>query len=420
VLNTIHPKVDAALFSAAREVKEKIYGKRVVLFAPLYISNICVNHCQYCNFRAPHRKLPRKRLGADELEEQVRALLRQGHKRLLLVAGDDPSPGFIDYLVETIGRVYAVHENGNLIRRVNINCAPMEIEDFRRLKAAGIGTWQVFQETYHRQTYRKLHPRGPKADFDRRLAAPDLAFRAGIDDVGIGVLFGLYDHRFEVLALLAHAAGLESRHRAGPHTVSVPRFRPARGAALHAAPHPLSDLEFMRVVALLRLALPYTGLILSTREDASLRDRLLDLGISQISAGSSVEVGGYAGADHRGDRQESRGQFEIFDHRTLDQVVASLLKRGYLPSFCTACYRAGRTGQRFMELARPGDIQKFCLPNAMITFKEYMLDHASAAVKGAGEQALAEMAVGIDDPEMKQRLEAALTRVKAGEREIRI
>ncbi len=368
------------IFNAAAYVKDKIYGKRVVLFAPLYISNYCVNNCLYCAFRSENSSIDRKALNIDEIKEQTLWLLRHGHKRILLVAGESAPPGTkeIDYYIEAIDAIYSVEHEGHRIKRVNINCAPLTEDEFKRLKASGIGTFQIFQETYHSQTYKAMHLSGPKSDPDNRIDAVDRAFRAGIDDVGIGVLYGLNDYKFETLAMLMHVEHLEKTFNVGPHTISVPRIEPASGSDISTdIPSPISDDQFKKIVAVLRLSVPYTGIILSTRENAALRDELFDLGISQVSAASSTSPGGY-GAD------EEDGQFSVGDTRSLDEVISSIIDHGFIPSFCAACYRSDRTGEKFMSMAKPGTIKGKCGMNALITLKEYLDDFASQDVKAQG------------------------------------
>ncbi len=372
------------IFSAAAFVKEHIYGNRVVLFAPLYISNICTNCCSYCSFNAKNQKIERKALTPAEIQEQVTWLLQHGHKRILLVAGEAAPDGMtnIEYYVESIKAVYAVNVGKHRIKRVNINCAPLTIDEFKQLKAAGIGTFQIFQETYHEESYRKVHPSGPKSDPDNRIDAVDRAFTAGIDDIGIGVLYGIYDYRFETLAMLIHIEHLEEKFKVGPHTISVPRIEPAVGSDFSKnIPHKVSDEEFKKLVAILRLAVPYTGIILSTRETPMMRDELFNLGVSQISAASRTSPGGYTEGQ---DALVKDTQFILNDNRSLDDVIGSLLEKKFIPSFCAACYRSARTGETFMNLAKPGTIKGKCRINALITLKEYLDDFASPQVKEAG------------------------------------
>ncbi|MEK7159350.1 MAG: [FeFe] hydrogenase H-cluster radical SAM maturase HydG, partial [Patescibacteria group bacterium] len=342
------------LFSAAGQVKQEIYGERLVLFAPLYISSYCVNDCVYCGFHCSN-KAERRRLTFQEIEEQVKAIEDMGHKRILLECGEDERNSPIDFVVDAIETIYKTKSKRGEIRRVNVNIAATTIENYKKLKNCGIGTYQLFQETYHRPTYEKIH-RGPKADFERQLFAHDQAFAAGIDDLGLGVLFGLYDWKFEILALLSHAEYMEKTFGVGPHTISVPRFQPAPTVDLKLE-HYVSEEELLKIIAILRLAVPYTGLIISTRERPGIRAKAFQIGISQTSAGSHTEVGGY------GNKNEHLiKQFEVSDDRSSQEIIKSILEQGLLPSFCTACYRLGRTGEKFMELAKPGEIHNFCLP----------------------------------------------------------
>lgn len=408
-----NPDLLQELFVTARWVKEAIYGNRIVLFAPLYVSNLCGNECLYCAFRASNRDLPRRALDQGEIAAEVGRLLAQGQKRLVLVAGETYPEEGLDYILKAIHTVYAVRHEGDNIRRVNVNIAPLDVADFRRLQEAQIGTFQLFQETYHRETYARMHPRGLKADFDWRLGAMDRAMLAGIDDVGIGALFGLYDWRFELLALLHHARHLEARFGCGPHTISVPRIEPAAGSATsEAPPFAVTDDDFLKLIAILRLAVPYTGMILSTRERPSVRREALQLGISQISAGSRTSPGGYDEGE-----LEGGAQFSLGDHRGLDEVVRDLAGTGFLPSFCTSCYRMGRTGADFMDLARPGEIKAHCQPNALATLQEYLDDHASPATRQAAEQLMATSLAGMEDP-ARQRAELMVNRVRQGERDV--
>jgi 2-iminoacetate synthase len=408
------PELLGELFQTAREVKETIYGRRLVLFAPLYVSNLCGNDCAYCAFRASNRAIQRRALTQEEIARETRVLVEQGHKRVLLVAGESyPKEGF-DYILEAIDTVYATRSGHGEIRRINVNVAPLGVEEFRQLKSRRIGTYQIFQETYHHATYQAVHPRGRKADYDWRLSVIDRAFTAGIDDVGIGVLFGLFDWRFELLALLQHIRHLEAAFGVGPHTISVPRLEPATGADLAShPPRPVSDLDFRKLVAILRLTVPYTGIILSTRESVHLRRETFALGVSQISAGSRTNPGGYAdGAD-----EEGAGQFCLGDHRPLDEVIRDVAALGYVPSFCTACYRLGRTGADFMDLAKPGAIKQHCDPNALATFQEYLIDYAAAATRAEGEACIAAR-LGEMGPASRRRAEEMLARVRAGERDV--
>ncbi len=357
------------VFMAARQIKDSIYGNRLVLFAPLYLSNRCINNCLYCGFSKSTTSRGKRILSSKEIRDETKALISQGHKRLLLVSAEDPEVN-IDYLEEAIKTVYETKLGNGSIRRLNVNVAPMGERELKRLKNTGIGTYQLFQETYHVDTYTKLHTSGPKSDFLKRLYACDLAQSVGIDDVGIGVLFGLYNYKFETLALLFHVMHLEDTYGVGPHTISVPRLEPAQGSNISSKPpYPVSDREIKKIIAVLRLAVPYTGIILSTRENATLRDELFHLGVSQISAGSKTFPGSYNG------NKNAQEQFNVSDDRSLSEVIEDLAEKGFVPSFCTSCYRTGRTGENFMELAKPGEIKKFCQPNALLTFEEYILDY---------------------------------------------
>ncbi len=368
------PELVEQIFHAARQLKRDVYGNRIVLFAPLYLGNECTNDCQYCAFRRSNRAVVRRTLDEGEIEAQVRALLARGHKRLILVFGEHPTYD-AEYIARCVRAVYSVREANAEIRRVNVNAAPMDHEGFAAIKAAGIGTYQIFQETYHHATYAKVHPKTTrKGDYLWRLDALSRAFEAGQDDVGLGALFGLYDWRFEVLGLVSHALHLQKHYGVGPHTISFPRLRPAAGVALDET-YRVSDADFKRLVAILRLAVPYTGLILTAREPAEVRREVLAFGVSQIDAGSRIELGAYT---EPGDAQcLEREQFELGDIRPLDDVMRELASDGYIPSFCTACYRLGRTGEQFMEFAIPGFIQNFCTPNALSTLMEYIVDYAS-------------------------------------------
>ncbi|MFA4905734.1 MAG: [FeFe] hydrogenase H-cluster radical SAM maturase HydG [Candidatus Margulisiibacteriota bacterium] len=400
------------IFSAARAIKERIYGRRLVLFAPLYTTNECQNNCLYCAFRKANRKLKRKSLSLEEIREEVLALESQGHKRILLVAGEDPAQAGIGHLEKIIATIYGTKSGRGEIRRVNVNVAPLSLPDFRRLKRTGIGTYQLFQETYHRETYRRCHPSGPKADYEFRLTAMDRALKAGINDVGIGALFGLYDYKFEALALLMHARYLDSTYNVGPHTISVPRIEPAEGAPLaNRPPYPVSDLDFKKLVAVLRLAVPYTGIILSTRETADLRNELFSLGVSQISAASRTNPGGYS-ADQTG------AQFTLYDSRSTAQVIKDILRLGYLPSFCTACYRLGRTGEDFMDLAKPGSIGNLCLPNSLLTFKEYLLDYGDQQLKIQGQKVIEREIRGLKSSRLKDLTRKKIAELESGKRDL--
>jgi 2-iminoacetate synthase len=413
LLQVEDPDLRGEVFQAARGVKMKIYGKRLVLFAPLYLSNYCVNNCRYCGFRRDNRSIPRKRLSPGEIRNQVQELENLGHKRLLVECGES-SLSDMDYVQEAIATIYGTKSANGEIRRVNVNIAATTVDHYRRLKAARIGTYQLFQESYHRATYEALHE-GPKRDYERQILALDRAQEAGIDDVGLGVLFGLYDHKFEVLALLYHARHLEETFGVGPHTISVPRFRPAPGVDFR-LPHPVSDEEFKKLVAVLRLSVPYTGMIISTRESAELRAEAFSLGISQASAGSRTSPGGYGAKG--GKEGEMSAQFQTADHRSPDEVIRSICELGYLPSFCTACYRRGRTGKGFMDMAKPGDIQHLCGPNAVLTFKEYLLDYATEETRRVGEETLAHHLEDISTPGLKENTRGRIQEMEKGKRDL--
>ena len=375
------PQLEARIYALAREIKQKFYGNRIVLFAPLYLSNYCINGCVYCPYHAKNRTIPRKKLSQAEIEEEVRALIRIGHKRLALETGEDPRNSPLEYVLESIRTIYSVREGGNSIRRVNVNIAATDVEAYRKLKAAGIGTYILFQETYNKEQYRKLHPTGPKSNYDWHTEAMDRAQEGGCDDVGIGVLFGLNGYRYELVGLLMHAEHLEAKFGVGPHTISVPRICPAEDITLDEFPDVLPDDIFCRIIAVIRLAVPYTGMIISTRESQSVRAKVLDLGVSQISGGSRTSVGGYTTVE----RHDETAQFDVSDTRTLNEVVNWLLSIGYIPSFCTACYRSGRTGDRFMELVKAGKIGDICTPNALMTLKEYLMDFADKDTVALGD-----------------------------------
>jgi len=410
------PDLLEMIYRTAQDIKEQIYGKRLVLFAPLYISDHCVNNCVYCGYRR-HNRFERRKLTMDEIRKEISVLEEMGHKRIALECGEHPEQCPIDYVLDAIRTIYQVKVKNGSIRRVNVNIAATSIENFRLLKEAGIGTYILFQETYHRPTYARVHPSGPKRNYNWHTCAFDRAMEGGIDDVGFGVLFGLYDYRYEILAMLLHAMHLEETFGVGPHTISVPRLRPAAGVDLNKFPHLVADREFKKIIAVLRLAVPYTGMILSTREPARFRDELISVGISQISAGSCTGVGGYC-KDNNLDREEQRRQFAIEDHRTMDEVIMSVCESGYIPSFCTACYRKGRTGDRFMQLAKTGQIQDVCQPNAILTFKEFLLDYAGPELKAAGESAIRRHHQLIANRKVRRITEQRLAEIEHGTRDL--
>jgi 2-iminoacetate synthase len=404
------PELVAEIFAAARELKEKVYGNRIVLFAPLYIGNKCVNDCAYCAFKRSNATAIRRTLTEGEIRGQVEALESRGHKRLILVFGEHQAYD-AEFIAQSVRTVYDTRGKGE-IRRVNINAAPLDREGYAIVKAAGIGTYQIFHETYHHETYARLHPQGTrKANYLYRLDGLNRAFEAGCDDVGLGVLFGLVDWRFEVLGLVSHALHLQRRYNVGPHTISFPRLRPAAGVALDRELL-VGDQEFKRVIAILRLAVPYTGLILTARENAQVRRECISLGVSQIDAGSRIELGGYTEA---GDAQVmEREQFSLGDVRSLDEVMAELMGAGYVPSFCTSCYRVGRTGEHFMEFSIPGFIKEFCTPNALLTLQEYLLDYASPSTREIGDRLIAEELAKLADGQGKRDVVRRLKQIREG------
>ena len=372
------------IYALAEQIKKDFYGNRIVMFAPLYLSNYCVNGCTYCPYHAKNKRIPRKKLTQEEVRREVIALQDMGHKRLALEAGEDPKNNPIEYILECIDTIYSIkHKNGE-IRRVNVNIAATTVENYRKLKEAGIGTYILFQETYHKESYLELHPTGPKHDYAYHTEAMDRAMEGGIDDVGIGVLFGLDKYRYEFAGLLMHAEHLETVWGVGPHTISVPRLRNADDIDINSFTNGISDEIFAKIVAMIRIAVPYTGMIISTRESQACREKLLHLGVSQISGGSKTSVGGYA--EPTEEEETGTEQFEIDDRRTLDEVVKWLMEMDYVPSFCTACYREGRTGDRFMQLCKSGQIQNCCHPNALMTLKEYLMDYASPETKEIGDR----------------------------------
>ncbi len=374
------PEENEKIFALAEQIKKDFYGNRIVLFAPLYLSNYCVNGCVYCPYHGQNKHIPRKKLTQEEVRREVIALQDMGHKRLAIEAGEDPVNNPIDYILECINTIYSIKHKNGAIRRVNVNIAATTVENYRKLRDAAIGTYILFQETYHKENYEKLHPTGPKHDYAWHTEAMDRAMEGGIDDVGLGVLFGLEQYRYEFCGLLMHAEHLEAVHGVGPHTISVPRICPADDIDPGAFSNAISDDIFAKLVACIRIAVPYTGMIVSTRESQQSRERVLHLGISQISGGSRTSVGGYQEAV----RPQDTAQFDVSDQRSLDEVVRWLMEMDYIPSFCTACYRAGRTGDRFMSLCKNGEIQNCCHPNALMTLKEYLVDYASPETRAVG------------------------------------
>ena len=409
------PTLDEKIFALAREIKYKFYGNRIVLVAPLYLSNYCINGCVYCPYHAKNRTIPRKKLSQPEIEAEVRALIRTGHKRLALEAGEDPRNNPLEYILDAIKTVYSVQEGGNSIRRVNVNIAATDVESYRKLHAAGIGTYILFQETYNKEQYQKLHPTGPKSDYAWHTEAMDRAQEGGCDDVGIGVLFGLAGYKYELVGLLMHAEHLEARFGVGPHTISMPRICPADDISLDSFPDALPDAIFRKIVAVLRVSVPYTGMIISTRESARMRAQLLDCGISQISGGSRTSVGGYTTEE----RHDETSQFDVSDTRSLDEVVRWLLEQDHIPSFCTACYREGRTGDRFMSLCKSGKIGLCCTPNALMTLKEYLVDYASPETRAKGEALIAKSLADIPLERTRKITEEHLAAIEHGGHDFR-
>ncbi len=407
----------AKILDTAHYCKEEIYGKRLVLFAPIYTGNACVNNCVYCGFRRDNLELKRKVLTMDEIEQETLQLLRMGHKRALLICGESPRNN-TDYMVEAIRRTYAAKdEKGSTIRRINVELAPMSVEDFAKLKAEKIGTYVCFQETYDPVEYSKFHPANTKkGDYLWRLTCMDRAMEGGINDVGLGVLFGLVDYRFEILAIMEHARHLEEDFGCGPHTVSFPRIEPAEGTPFSLPeniPHPVNDKDFMKIIAIIRIAMPYTGIIISTRERPEMRDQLVKYGVSQISAASETNPGGY---DE--DKGDTGAQFTLGDHRSLDEVISMMIDGGYIPSFCTGCYRKGRVGADFMDLAKPGLIKEYCKPNAMFTFREYLEDYASPETKAKGLELLKQLTQTFSKEDLKRKVEGNLCKIGDGERDL--
>ena len=404
------------LYQLAKEIKNKFYGNRIVMFAPLYLSNHCVNGCVYCPYHYKNKHISRKKLSQEEIREEVIALQDMGHKRLALETGEDPVNNPIEYVLESIKTIYSIKHKNGAIRRVNVNIAATTIENYRKLKDAGIGTYILFQETYHKENYEKLHPTGPKHDYAYHTEAMDRAMEGGIDDVGVGVLFGLNMYRYDFVGLLMHAEHLEAAMGVGPHTVSVPRIRPADDINTEDFKDSISDDIFAKIVTVLRIAVPYTGMIVSTRESQKIRERVLELGVTQLSGGSKTSVGGYA--EEETEEDNSR-QFDVEDKRTLDQVVNWLLKLGYIPSFCTACYREGRTGDRFMTLVKSGQIANCCQPNALMTLKEYLEDYAKADTKLKGESVIEKELEHITNKKVLNIAKDYLIQVHEGKRDFR-
>lgn len=411
------PEKNELIFALAKEIKQEFYGNRIVMFAPLYLSNYCVNGCLYCPYHYKNKHIARKKLTQEEIVKEVVALQDMGHKRLALEAGEDPVNNPIEYILDCIKTIYSIKHKNGAIRRVNVNIAATTVENYRKLKEAGIGTYILFQETYHKENYEMLHPTGPKHNYAYHTEAMDRAMDGGIDDVGLGVLFGLNLYRYDFVGLLMHAEHLEAAKGVGPHTISVPRVCKADDIDPEAFDNGIDDDTFAKIVACIRISVPYTGMIISTRESPKCRERVLELGISQISGGSRTSVGGYAEEEPE---EENSAQFDVSDRRTLDQVVNWLMKLGHIPSFCTACYREGRTGDRFMSLVKSGQIANCCQPNALMTLKEYLEDYASEETKKNGEALIAKEINNIPNEKVKDIVKQHLIEIEQGQRDFRL
>ena len=409
------PEKVQELYALAEQIKKDFYGNRIVIFAPLYLSNYCVNGCLYCPYHQKNKHIPRKKLTQEEVEKEVIALQDMGHKRLAIETGEDPVNCPIEYVLDCIHTIYSIKHKNGAIRRVNVNIAATTVENYRKLKEAGIGTYVLFQETYHKVSYEHLHPTGPKSNYCYHTEAMDRAMEGGIDDVGLGVLFGLELYRYEFAGLLMHAEHLEAVHGVGPHTISVPRVKHADDIDPDEFDNGIDDDTFLKICACIRVAVPYTGMIMSTRENQSVRERALHLGISQVSGGSRTSVGGYTEEERPHDTE----QFDVSDNRTLDEVVAWLMELGYIPSFCTACYREGRTGDRFMSLCKSGQIQNCCHPNALMTLKEYLMDYAAPETKAIGEKLIQAELENIPKEKVKEICKDHLEEIEQGIRDFR-
>ncbi len=408
------------MFQIAKEIKEKIYGKRIVMFAPLYVSNYCINNCEYCGYKNCNSELTRKQLNMEELKKEVQVLESLGHKRIALEAGEDPLQCPIEYILKCMETIYSFHFDNGSIRRINVNIAATTVENYKKLKEAGIGTYILFQETYHKETYELLHPNGPKHNYEFHTTAMSRAMEGGIDDVGFGVLYGLYDYKYDTVAMMMHKEHMEETFGVGPHTISVPRLKKAEGVNLGNYPHLINDEAFMKIVAVIRLSVPYTGLILSTREAPGFREKVLELGVSQVSSGSCTGVGGYTDEFNENPEKEELNtkQFNVEDHRSPMEMLKVLCQDGYVPSFCTACYRSGRTGDRFMRLAKSGEINNVCLPNALMTFKEYLMDYADEELKAIGNQLIQQSVKDIKSEKVKSLTEEQLKKIEEGTRDL--
>ncbi len=416
LLACTEPTRVAKMYDLAEQIKKDFYGNRIVMFAPLYLSNYCVNGCVYCPYHYKNKHIARKKLTQEDIVREVTALQDMGHKRLAIEAGEDPVNNPIEYILECINTIYSIKHKNGAIRRVNVNIAATTVENYRKLKEAGIGTYILFQETYHKESYEKLHPTGPKHNYDYHTEAMDRAMEGGIDDVGLGVLFGLELYKYEFCGLLMHAEHLEAYKGVGPHTISVPRIKHADDIDPDAFDNGIDDETFAKLCALIRISVPYTGMIISTRESKAVREKVIRLGVSQISGASRTSVGGYCEPEPE---DENSAQFDVSDNRTLDEVVHWLMEMGYIPSFCTACYREGRTGDRFMSLLKAGQIQNCCLPNALMTLKEYLEDYATEPTKILGEKMLKSELENIPNPKVKKLATEYIENIHNGKRDFR-
>ena len=416
LLECDNPEIIEEIFHEAKEIKEKFYGNRIVMFAPLYLSNYCINGCVYCPYHGQNKHIRRKKLTQDEIKQEVIALQDMGHKRLALETGEDPKMNPIEYVLESIKTIYSIKHKNGAIRRVNVNIAATTVENYKKLKDAGIGTYILFQETYNKESYEALHPTGPKSDYAYHTEAMDRAMQAGIDDVGCGVLYGLENYKYDFVGMLMHAKHLEDTYGCGPHTISVPRIRPADDIDPDTFDNGVPDDIFKRIIAVLRIAVPYTGMIMSTRESQSMRKEALEIGITQISGGSKTSVGGYVEEESS---EDNSAQFDVSDTRTLGEVVKWLIDLGYVPSFCTACYREGRTGDRFMSLLKAGQISNICQPNALMTLTEFLEDYADEETKKAGEEIISKRLAMIPNDKVRELTKEHIANIKIGKRDFR-
>ncbi|MEI8217271.1 MAG: [FeFe] hydrogenase H-cluster radical SAM maturase HydG [Eubacteriales bacterium] len=419
LLSVEDPALIQMMKDAAGAIKEKIYGKRIVIFAPLYLSNYCVNNCSYCGYKHCNENMCRKKLTMDEIKDEVRVLQGLGHKRIALEVGEDPVNCPIEYVLEAMENIYSLHFDNGSIRRANVNIAATTVEDYKKLKHAGIGTYILFQETYHQPTYETVHKSGPKHNYAYHTTAMDRAMEGGIDDVGFGVLYGLYDYKYDTVAMMMHKEHLENVFGVGPHTISVPRLKAAEGMSLTDYPYMVTDADFIKIVTIIRLSVPYTGIILSTREGGDFREKVIAVGVSQISAGSCTGVGGYVEEYEAVEKSKlDTKQFEVEDHRSPLEILKNLCEDGYIPSYCTACYRQGRTGDRFMRLAKSGQINNVCLPNALMTFKEYLIDYADEELRKTGTILIEKSLADIKSEQVREMTREQLDKIENGTRDL--